>query len=111
MRFKMPKAVAGGLAAAMLAAAIGGAAYAQTTPTATSGPPAAVQQRAQDFLNALASHLGKTPAEVLAAFKATEHDQVAKEVTDGKLTQQRADQINQRIDQETGIPFFGPGFG
>src|SRR2546426_11711037 len=106
MRPRIPKVVAGGLAAAALMAAIGGAAFAQvSSPTAT--PRATVQQRAQDFLNALASKLGKRPDEGQAAFKAVEKDRVAQAVKDGKLTQGQADQINARIDQSTGIGPFG----
>lgn len=110
---RIPRAVAGGVTAVVLAAAIGGAAYAQSAPTATptGGPRAQMQQRAQQFLNDFAAKLGKTPADVLGAFKAVEKDRVAQAVKDGKLTQQQADQANQRIDQAQGLPFGGPGFG
>lgn len=109
---RIPRFLAGGLTAVMLTAAIGGAAYAQSAPTPVPGtPPAAVQQRATDFLNSLASKLGKTPAEVVAAFKAVQKEQVAQAVQEGRLTQQQADQANQRIDQATGLPFGGKGLG
>lgn len=110
---RIPRAVAGGITAALLTAAIGGAAYAQSAPTATptGGPHVEVQQRAQEFLNAFAAKLGKSPADVLAAFKSVEKDRVAQAVKDGKLTQQQADRVNQRIDQAQGLPFGGHGFG
>src|SRR5438105_2816621 len=114
MRPRIPRVVAGGLAAVALTAALGGAAFAQVssaTPTPVRTPPAAVQQAGTDFLNAFASKLGKAPADVLAAFKATQKDRVAADVTAGRLTQAQADQINARIDAETFLPFGGPGFG
>ncbi len=110
---RIPKVLAGGVAAVVLTAAIGGAAaFAQSTPTANT--TAAAQQRAQEaqaFLSDFASKLGKSPTDVLAAFKQAEKDQVASAVQAGRLTQQQADQVNQRIDQQQGIPFGGPGFG
>lgn len=102
----------GGLTAVAIAAVVGGtAAFAQSSPTATPTNRPSPQQRAQDFLNDFASKLGKSPAEVVAAFKAAEKDRVAQAVKDGRLTQQQADQINQRIDQSQGLPFGGFGFG
>src|SRR5262245_33624813 len=96
--------VAGGAAAAVLTAAVAGAAFAQSaTPTATGGPRAAVQQRHQDFLNDLSAKLGKSASDVLAAFKSAEKDMVANDVKAGRITQAQADQANQRIDQSTGI--------
>ena len=105
---RIKKAMAGGITALALMAAVGGAAYAQTPTTKPGGTPSAtVQQRAQEHLNSLASKLGKTPAELLTAFKAVKKDQVAKAVTEGKLTAAQATEINARIDQETGIGGFG----
>lgn len=110
---RIPKALAGGLNALLLTAGIGGAAYAQSAPAAkpNAGPRVDVQQRAQEFLNAFAAKLGKSPADVLGAFKSVEKDRVAQAVRDGKLTQQQADQANQRIDQAQGLPIGGHGFG
>ena len=110
---RIKKALAGGVTALALMAAVGGAAYAQTPTTKPGGTPSATaQQRAQEQLNSLASKLGKTPADLLAAFKAVKKEGVAKAVTEGKLTAAQAAALNTRIDQETGIGGFGgPGFG
>ena len=105
---RIRKALAGGITALALMAAVGGAANAQTPTTKPGGtPPANVQQRSQEHLNSLASKLGKTPADLLAAFKAVKKEGVAKAVTEGKLTAAQAAEINTRIDQETGIGGFG----
>jgi hypothetical protein len=107
--------VVGGIAAAALTAAIGGAAAFAQTPTPTPGarpsPSAAFQQRAEEFLNVLASKLGKSPTELKSAIVAAEKDRVAADVQAGRLTQQQADQLNQRIDQSGGLDLFGRGFG
>jgi len=104
--------VAGGLAAVALAAVVGGTAvFAQSSPTATPTNRPNPQQRAQDFLNDFAGKLGKSPADVVAAFKAAEKDEIAKAVQAGRLTQAQADKINQRIDSSQGLPFGGGFFG
>jgi AraC-like DNA-binding protein len=103
--------IVGGIGAAALTVLVGGAALAQT-PTPGAGRPggAEMRARAEQFLSAVAAKLGKTPAEVSAAFKAVEHDRVAQALKDGKLTQQQADAMNKRIDQSTGLGFMGgPG--
>ncbi len=88
---RIKKALAGGITALALMAAVGGAAYAQTPTTKPSGTPSATfQQQAQEQLNSLASKLGKTPADLLAAFKAVKKEGVAKAVVDGKLTAAQA---------------------
>ena len=111
MRARMSKVLAGGLVAAALTASIGGAAFAQTaTPTPTGRP--SMEQRAQDFLNALASKLGKSPTDITNAVKSVEKDRVAADLAAGRITQDQATQMNSRIDSSTGMPFgggFGPG--
>jgi hypothetical protein len=111
MRARFPKFLTVGLATAALTAAIGGAALAQTPPSGmpSGTPPAGVQQRAEEFLNALAGKLGKTPAEVRAAVVAVQKERIAADVQAGRLTQQQADQLNQRIDQTGGLGLFGGG--
>lgn len=107
MRLTVPRIVAGGLAALALSAAIGGAAYAQTaTPTPQSAR--VKPQRGEDFLNAVASKLGKTPAELRAAVVAAQKDRLAADVTAGRLTQAQADALGQRLEAAGGLPF-GPG--
>lgn len=101
----------GSLVAALLVAAIavGGVVRAQT---ATPGPSqsggnvqapgngrgAAARQQIDGFLNALAQNLGISRSTLDTALKTTAKQQVAQAVSSGKLTQQQADQIDQRID-------------
>jgi hypothetical protein len=113
MRARISKVLAGGLVAAALTASIGGAAFAQSaTPTPTGRP--SMEQRAQEFLNALASKLGKSPTDITNAVKSVEKDRVAADLAAGRITQDQANQMNSRIDSSTGLPFgggFGPGPG
>jgi hypothetical protein len=108
MRF--PKLISGGIAAAVLTAAVGGAAFAQTTPvpSATAVPP---QQRAREFLDAIASKLGKTPTEITAAVTAVQKERVAADVAAGRITQAQADAANARIDAAGAAGLFGHGPG
>jgi hypothetical protein len=62
------------------------------------------QRREQEYVNALAAKLGKTPAEVESALKGVQHDRVGEALRAGKITQQQADQMNQKIDQGTALP-------
>jgi hypothetical protein len=103
MHQRFTKLVAGGIAAAAITAAVGGAAFAQT-PQATPIPPL---QRAQQFVDSFASKLGKTPAEVLAAAVAVQKERVAADLAAGRITQAQADQMNQRIDQAGGLNLLG----
>jgi hypothetical protein len=112
MPIRFPKLVTGGLVAAALTAAIGGSAFAQTTPS-PSGTPAPIQQRAQEFLSSFASKLGKTPTEVSAAVVAVQKERVAADLAAGRITQAQADAMNARIDAAgaTGLFGHGPGGG
>jgi len=92
-----------GAAAAAGALLLGGVAmdsvFAQggsATPTST---PTAAARRVEDFLDALAAGLGKSPAEVRAAFKAAEHGMVNRDVQAGLITPDQAAMRHQRIDQ------------
>ena len=103
MRF--PKLVTGGIAAAVLTAALGGAAIA-LTPSPTPNP---VQQRTQERLSSFASKLGKTPTEITNAVVAVQKERVAADLAAGQITQAQADAMNARIDASGGLGLFGPG--
>jgi hypothetical protein len=96
MRIK--RALAGGIAAVVLTAAFGGATFAQTP----SPKPA------EQFLEALAGKLGKTPAEVRSAVVAVQKERVAADLAAGRITQEQANRLNQRIDQANGLGAFHP---
>jgi hypothetical protein len=116
MGFRLPRSVALGAAAAALALVVAGGAALAQTPAPSSTPPAAssAQQHADELLGALASKLGKTPEELRAAVVAVQKEQVAQAVQQGRLTQEQADRLNQRIDQQAGrlgLGLLGNGFG
>ena len=67
------------------------------------------QQQQQAFINSVASHLGVTPDALTAAMKQARIDQINEAVKDGKLDQNRANQIIQAI--QSGQGFMGPGPG
>jgi len=107
MRISIRRQLAGGLATALVAYGLGGTALAQTPAPAAAGTPSTAAQRQEAFLDAVASRLGKSPADVRAAIVAAEHDQVAQAVQAGRLTQDQASRINQRIDQSAGLGMMG----
>lgn len=114
---RVRKLLAGGAAAAAIVAAIGGTALAQTPTPPASGSPAtgtprpSAQQRADEFVNALAAKLGKSPDELKNAIKAVEKERVAQALQAGRITQDQANTLNQRIDQGQGLGLRGPGLG
>ena len=91
------RAVAIGAVAA-LAAAGGGVAYAAATAT---------DQR-DAVLRDAAQRLNVSPDQLRAALQGAFTDQLDQAVKDGKLTQQQADRIEQRI-RDGGVPLGGPG--
>ncbi len=81
-----------------------------------------MEQRRQEaerrYVEALAKNLNLDPSTVKAALEQTHKDmqaarveEVKKAVADGKLTQEQADQIIQRIQQGPPGPLMGPGPG
>jgi predicted DNA-binding protein (UPF0251 family) len=121
-------AVAGlaGPAAPALAALIGGdpaaTAY-QQTPTSPSpvpkagrgrGPesqltPEQRQQRHQQFMDRVAANLGVTPAQLQDAFKKARIDQVNQAVAEGRVSQEQANRMIERINTGQGFKPHGPG--
>ncbi len=73
------------------------------TPTPTPAKPQAGSLW-QDWLNRVARILGVTPDRLTEAFKQAGRETVQQAVQEGKLTQEQANRILQRIDQG---PFFG----
>lgn len=101
MRPTLSRILVGGLAAVVLTATAATAALAQTpTPKPTEKPRA---ERVNQWLDSLASRLGKTRDELRAAFVAAEKDMIAKAVAEGRLTQAQADRLTQWVEQSGGI--------
>jgi polyhydroxyalkanoate synthesis regulator phasin len=80
-----------------------------------NAPATAARQQVDSFLNALAQNLGISRSTLDNALKTTAKQQVDQAVSAGKLTQQQASQIDQRIDNGQ-FPFglgrfFGRGRG
>ena len=91
-------------AAVTLAVAGGGAAYAAAT---------GAQNQRDALIRDAAQRLNVTPDRLRSALDGAAADQLDQAVKDGRLTQQQADRIKQRIRQD-GLPLGpgpGPGFG
>ncbi len=104
MELKSKRTAAIGAAAA-LAVAGGGVAYAAATGT----------DHRDALLRDAAGRLNVSPDKLRSALEGAAGDQLDQAVKDGKLTQQQADQIKQRIARD-GLPLGGPdgrgpGFG
>lgn len=107
MQSRFTKLATSGVAAAFLATAFAGAAFAQT-PAATPVPPRA---KAEELLNAFAGKLGKSAADVRAAVVAVQKERVATDLAAGRITQAQATEMNQRIDAAGGLGFLRGGKG
>jgi hypothetical protein len=83
--------------AVALAVAGGGVAYAATTGT----------DHRDALLRDAAGRLNVTPDKLRSALESAFSDQLDQAVKDGKLTQQQADRIEQRVQQD-GLPLGGP---
>ena len=94
--------------AAVLALSMSAVAFAQT-PTPPTQPKAAMPSPyAQTFWQALATNLGVTVEKLQTAVRDALKSTIAKMLTDGKLTQQQADNANGFIDK---LPFNNQPFG
>jgi hypothetical protein len=88
-----------GAAGAAVAAGAAGAAYGVTQSSRDS--------ERQAFLNDAAKRLNVSPEKLSAALKGAFSDRLDAAVKAGRLTQQQADAIKQRLAQKGGLPFFG----
>ena len=83
-------------------------------PASPAAPAAPAQNASCDqFMQALATHLGVTVDKLTQASKDASKDLIDQAVKDGRLTQDQANQAKQRIDQAQGACAFGHfgGFG
>ena len=85
-------------------------ASASASASASGSASAKPNAPSSTFLSHLASRLNISQDQLTTAMKGAAHDAVNDAVAAGKLTQQQATQINQRIDSGKG-PGFGFGFG
>ena len=77
---------------------------ADPTATPTPGTPQAL---AQEFMSKLAGKLGIGQDKLQTAVKDTQKEIIAEQLQQGKITQQQADALNQRADQQNGVIPFG----
>ena len=109
--------IGSGAAAVLLAGGIfGGTALAQSVPPSAK-PSAAASAAAkpgapdrQAFLQHLAQRLNVSVDALQNAFKGAAHDSVADSLNAGRITQDQANQANQRIDSRQGPGPVGFGF-
>ena len=113
MAISRRRKLAAGMAGAVVLAGSGGAYAATQKGTAAKPPDPAAEQQA--FLNDLAGRLNVTPDQLGAAIKGAAADQIDAAVKAGRLSQDQANQLKQRIQQApNGLPLrglFGPGPG
>ena len=100
-------AIGGGLATLALATAItAGTAFAQGTPTTTNN----AQSSVQTFIDRLAQNLGISSDTLKSALQKTQDQQISDAQSAGKITQQQADALKQKVDSGQVGPFLlNPG--
>lgn len=102
--------VAGGVyAGSAFAQSASPTASTNASPAASASASASPRANQSTFLSHLAQRLNITQDQLTADMKGAAHDAVNDAVAAGRLTQQQATQINQRIDSGQG-PGFGQGF-
>jgi hypothetical protein len=97
-------------AAAVVAAAGTGAAFATGAVSTGTSP----QERQAEILDDLAGRLGVSVDKLKTAIRGVASDQIDQALADGKLTQEQADALRQRLQSSQLLPFRlggGPGHG
>jgi hypothetical protein len=87
--------------AAVLAAAVGGGAAVAAAQDEEGRP--------SGFLEAVARHLGISSEKLEDAVKAASLEQVDAALEEGKITEEQADELRERIESGEAGPLFGPG--
>jgi hypothetical protein len=100
-KFKSRRVLAA-LAVAVVGMGVGGVAIA-TAQTDADSPRA--------FFDAVARHLGVSSEELEDATKAAAIEQVDAALEEGRITEEQAERLKERIESGDGVPFFGPRFG
>ena len=65
----------------------------------------------QAYVSDVAKHLNVTPGALTTAVKEADSEQIEAALAAGRLTQAQANEAKRRIQQSSGVPFFGHGFG
>jgi hypothetical protein len=99
-KFKSRKVLAA-VVAGVVAVGVGGAAIASAQSDSTSP---------QAFFDAVAKHLGISSEELEDATRAAAIDQVDAALAEGKITEEQAVRMKERIESGETPPFFGPRF-
>ncbi len=88
-----------GLVVLLVSGLVAGVALAQ------GGGDGGAQVERQSFASRVASHLGVTEQQLVDAFKAARLDMLDEALAEGKITQEQADKIRQRIEDSQGLGF------
>jgi hypothetical protein len=99
-KFKSRKALAAVIAGVLV---VGGGWAAIASAQSDSSSP-------QAFFDAVAKHLGISSEELEDATKAAAIDQVDAALAEGKITEEQAERMKERIESGEAPPFFGPRF-